>query len=156
MDYSLPVSSVHGIFQARAPGVGCHFLIQGIFPTQGSNPGLQHWRQTLYRLSHQDSPWLTIDLFLAVRDLHCCLRAFCSGEWGLLSSCGVQASHFSGFSCVQALELAGFGSCGTPARLLLGTWTLPSVHMHAQMLSHVQLFVTAWTVARQAPLSIGF
>ena len=28
-------------------GVGCHFLLQGIFPTQGSNPGLPHCRQTL-------------------------------------------------------------------------------------------------------------
>ena len=36
-------------------GVGCHLLLQGIFPTQGSNPGLSHCRQTLYRLSHQDS-----------------------------------------------------------------------------------------------------
>ena len=35
-------------------GVGCHFLLQGIFPTQGSNPGLPHWRQT--GLSHQGSP----------------------------------------------------------------------------------------------------
>ena len=31
---------------------GLHFLLQGIFPTQGSNPGLPHCRQTLYRLSH--------------------------------------------------------------------------------------------------------
>jgi len=28
-------------------GVGYHFLLQGIFPTQGSKPGLPHWRQTL-------------------------------------------------------------------------------------------------------------
>ena len=28
-------------------GVGCHFLLQGIFPTQGSNPGLPHCRETL-------------------------------------------------------------------------------------------------------------
>ena len=35
--------------------MGCHFLLQGIFPTQGSNPGLPHCRQTLYRLSHQGS-----------------------------------------------------------------------------------------------------
>ena len=28
-------------------GVGCHFLLQGIFPTQGSNPGLLYSRQTL-------------------------------------------------------------------------------------------------------------
>ena len=37
-------------------GVGCHFLLQGIFPTQGSNPGLPHCRQTLWSLSHQGSP----------------------------------------------------------------------------------------------------
>ena len=72
MDYSLPGSSVHGIFQARIlgwvaisfsrgssqpknTGVGCHFL-QGIFPTQGLNPGLLHCGQTLHRLSHQGSP----------------------------------------------------------------------------------------------------
>ena len=29
-------------------GVGCHFLLQGIFPTQGSNLGLPHCRQILY------------------------------------------------------------------------------------------------------------
>ena len=36
--------------------MGCHFLLQGIFPTQGSNSGLLHCRQILYRLSHQGSP----------------------------------------------------------------------------------------------------
>ena len=33
--------------------MGSHFLLQGIFPTQGSNPGLLNCRQTLYYLSHQ-------------------------------------------------------------------------------------------------------
>ena len=33
-----------------------HFLLQGIFPTQGLNLGLPHCRQTLYCLSHQGSP----------------------------------------------------------------------------------------------------
>ena len=37
-------------------GVGSLSLLQGIFPTQGSNPGLPHWRQILYQLSHQGSP----------------------------------------------------------------------------------------------------
>ena len=37
-------------------GVGCHFLLQGIFPTQGSSLGLSHFRQILYHLSHQGSP----------------------------------------------------------------------------------------------------
>ena len=31
-------------------------LLQGIFPTKGSNPSLLHGRQILYRLSHQGSP----------------------------------------------------------------------------------------------------
>ena len=77
----------------------CHFLLQGIFPTQGSNPGLPHRRQTLYRLSHQGS-----DLTLKV---------------GL----------------IQTPELF-----------------LPSL----SPLSHAQLFANPWTVACQAPLSLGF
>ena len=47
-------------FQGKIIGVGCHFLLQGIFPTQGSNPGLSHCRQTLYHLSHQRSPFLSL------------------------------------------------------------------------------------------------
>ena len=34
-------------------GVGCHFLLQDIFPTQGWNPGLLHCKRILYCLSHQ-------------------------------------------------------------------------------------------------------
>ena len=48
-------SSVHGI-PGKNTGVGCHALLQGIFPTQGSNLGLLHCRQILYHLSHQGSP----------------------------------------------------------------------------------------------------
>ena len=44
MDCSPPGSSVHGILQAA--GVGSHSLLQGIFPTQGSNPHLLHCRWT--------------------------------------------------------------------------------------------------------------
>ena len=36
-------------------GVGCHALLQSIFPTQGSNPGLSYCRQIFYHLSHQGS-----------------------------------------------------------------------------------------------------
>ena len=42
-------------FPGSSTGVDCHFLLQGIFPTQGLNPGLAHCTQTLYRLSHQGS-----------------------------------------------------------------------------------------------------
>ena len=37
-------------------GVGSLSLLQGIFPTQGSNPGLPHCEQILYQLSHRGSP----------------------------------------------------------------------------------------------------
>ena len=37
-------------------GVGSLSLLQGIFPTQGWNPGLPHCRWVLYQLSHQGSP----------------------------------------------------------------------------------------------------
>ena len=40
MDCSPPGSSVHGIIQGKNTGVGCHFLPQRIFPTQGSNSNL--------------------------------------------------------------------------------------------------------------------
>ena len=40
MNCSPPGFSVHGILQAKNIGVGCHSLLHGIFPTQGSNPGL--------------------------------------------------------------------------------------------------------------------
>ena len=43
-------------FPGKNTGVGCSALLQGIFPTQGSNPGLLHCRQMLYPLSHQGSP----------------------------------------------------------------------------------------------------
>ena len=52
MDRSPPGSSVHGDSPARNTEVGCHALLQGIFPTQGSNPGLQHCRWILYHRSY--------------------------------------------------------------------------------------------------------
>ena len=38
-------------------GVGSLSLLQGIFPTQGSNPGLPHCRWILYQLSHRESEY---------------------------------------------------------------------------------------------------
>ena len=55
-DCSLPGSSLHGDCSGKNTGVGCHDLLQGIFPIQGSNPGLPHCRWILYHLSHQESP----------------------------------------------------------------------------------------------------
>ena len=43
-------------FPGKNTGVGCHFLLQGIFLTQRSNPGLLHWQANSLPLSHQGSP----------------------------------------------------------------------------------------------------
>ena len=64
MDYSPPGSSIHGIFQAIVlEWVAISFL--GIFPTQGSNLGLPHCRQTLYCLNHQGSPYNSLHLLIS-------------------------------------------------------------------------------------------
>ena len=44
-------------FPGKNTGVGSHFLLQGIFLTQGSNPGLLHCRQMIYWLSYEGSPF---------------------------------------------------------------------------------------------------
>ena len=46
---------VHGDSPGKNTGVGCHALLQGIFPAHGSNSGLLHCRWILYHLSHQRS-----------------------------------------------------------------------------------------------------
>ena len=81
-------------FQGKSTGVGCHFLLQGIFPTQGSNPGLSHCRQTLYHLSHQGSrhelrlkqPWQNFQSFRTLPRMKdrstfsLCLEAQCGSD----------------------------------------------------------------------------
>ena len=52
MDCSPPGSSIHEDSPGKNTRVGCHALLQGIFPTQGLNPGLLHCRQVLYHLCH--------------------------------------------------------------------------------------------------------
>ena len=92
---------------------GCHFLLQGIFPTQGLNLGLLNCRQILYSLSHQGRH--------------------------LLSRIVVISGY--GVTILKSI----FVSCG-----------IQKVSACMCVLSCVQLFVTPWTAAHQAPLSMGF
>ena len=55
MDCSPPGSSARGDSPGKNTGLGCHALLQGIFPTQGSNPGLSCCRWILHHLSNQGS-----------------------------------------------------------------------------------------------------
>jgi len=63
MCYSLPGSSVHEIFYVRILEWVTIFLLQGIFWTWGSDPGLLcllHCMKILYPLSHEESPQVRI------------------------------------------------------------------------------------------------
>ena len=58
LDRSPPSSSVHGTFSGKNTGAGCHVLLQGIFPTQGSNLylfRLVHWQVDSWPLCHLGS-----------------------------------------------------------------------------------------------------
>ena len=65
-------SPVGLFFPGKNTGVDSHFLLQGIFPTQGSNLGLPHCRQILYHLSYQGSSLFSISdaINLASMDAH--------------------------------------------------------------------------------------
>ena len=56
MDCNPPGFSIHGDSPGNHTGMGCHALLQGIFPTQGLSPGLPHWMWILYHLNHQHLP----------------------------------------------------------------------------------------------------
>ena len=63
MASSPPGSSVQD-FPGRNTGVGCHFLFQRIFPTQGSNLGLLHCRRILHQESHKTNLYFILQAFL--------------------------------------------------------------------------------------------
>ena len=69
MDCSPPSSSVHGT--EKWSGVGCHFLLQRIFPTQGSNTLLQHQQVDYLPLGHQGRQKKKCQ-----HSLVCCLKCF--------------------------------------------------------------------------------
>ena len=100
MECSPPDYSVHGASPGRNTGVGCHALLQGIFPTQGSNPRLLHYRQFVYRLSHQEA--LTIFIWAYIFILGC---LFCSIDLVVLIT--GKAFFFFFFLLTHALCLAG-------------------------------------------------
>ena len=73
MGYIAHQAGIRGDSPGKNTGVICHVLHQGIFPTQGSNPGLLHCRWILYQLSYQGSPYFP--------DI---LTAYLNRKWNLI------------------------------------------------------------------------
>ena len=96
-DCSPPGSSVHGVSPGKNTGVDCYAFLQGIFLTQGSNPGLQHCRQILYHLSHQGSTrileWVAYTFSRGSSRPRNWTRVFCIAG-GFFTSWAIREAHF--------------------------------------------------------------
>ena len=144
----------HGLYSpwnspGQNTGVGSLSLLQGIFPTQGSNPGLPHCRQILYQLSHQGGlvviissvftyiPWSTsysyfhlgTVFFLFIRRLtgFCLCGVFIAShglslvaEKGVCSSLWCRPSRCGGVSGHTGSRVLSFSSCDP--RVLSEPW----------------------------------
>ena len=90
-------------FPGKSTGVGCHFLLQGIFPTQGSNPGLPHCGQTLYRLSHQGSHTNVVILHrMCCKESLSCVRLFAT-LW--TAACKASLSITNSWSLLKLMSI---------------------------------------------------
>ena len=68
-DCSPASSFVHGDSPGKNTRVGCHTILQEIFPTQGLNPRLLHWRKILYRANREAHFLVTCNLFITFHAL---------------------------------------------------------------------------------------
>ena len=83
-------------FPGKNTGVSCHFLFQGIFPTQRSNPHLLHWQADSLPLSHLGS---SLKLF---RPHQTGLpRISKSSPFGIMQRCWEQHPHSTEVYCLQ-------------------------------------------------------
>ena len=135
MDCSPQGFSVHGDSPGRNTGVGCHALLQGIFPTQGSQPGLPHCRQIPYCLSQQESPRIL--------------------EWVAypFSRRSSWPRHWTRVSCIAGVFFTSWATRKAPSPHYLVAHSIcpwkdciPQLLCDVvQLVSPVWLFVTQWT-----------
>ena len=168
----------HGLYNpwnypGQNTGVGSLSLLQGIFPTQGSSPGLPHCRRFLYQLSQNGS----------LRILEWVAYPFSRGStWPRNQtkvSC-IAGRFFTNWAIREALDYVKKLKSQTKIRLpriclfwlnvKISQLHTSKVNIHtldgqmltlmcllcSHLLNHVWFFETPWTVTQQAPLSMGF
>ena len=110
LDCGLPGSSVHRYSPGKKTGVGSHALLQGIFPTQGSNPGLPHCRQILLLSEPRGRPFqqevMTLTRGCAQGAMGTHARARNSPSRRIMSEFGQSSSHQSGKSVEKGVSEA--------------------------------------------------
>ena len=94
----------HGLWNSpgQNTGLGSLSLLQGIFPTQESNPGLPHCRYTLYQLSHREAPCMYVCVYIYVCVYVCVCVCVCVCLY-LCVSVSVCFSQLFAFSVCLAL-----------------------------------------------------
>ena len=115
-------------------GVGCCFLLQSIFLTQESNPGVLHYRQILYWLSYEGSPFQWI--FQSKTTLFYCSNCSRFGHWELsqIGSCAPLMCLIFLFHFVSFLIFWHCKMLQAPPVFLCSSFQFSSV----QSLSHVK------------------
>ena len=101
--------------------VGCHFLLQGIFQIQGSNPGLLHCRQILYHLSCLGSPIDSCSPWKLKSLIHVQLFAT---PWTIQSMAFYRPEHWSGYPFPSPGDLPNPGI--KPRSPVLQAYSLPA------------------------------
>ena len=96
-------------------GVGCHFLLQEIFWTQGSNPGLLHCRWILYLLNQKVKPGKAEWRFLPSQGFEeTSIRFHCLQDHCGLPGTQTQLEHLEGCYVGAAGKQKGIKSCQNP------------------------------------------
>ena len=122
--------------------MGCHALLQRIFPAQGSNLGLLHCRQTLYCLSHQGSTKSTKALFfLLLKDKLLWKRPLGQQiQWWLFAKLLLDLFSPSrgnrmnkSFVCINQLWESTENMVDLWSRFFSGTWTLRQMNSVSKM-----------------------
>ena len=118
----------HGLYSpwnspGQNTGVGSHSLLQGIFPTQGSNPGLLHCRQILYQLSHKGKYSFYLFIFGHTGSLSFLPRLSLVAVSRHCSSLWCEGFSLRWFLCCRAWALGTWASVAAACRLSsCGTW----------------------------------
>ena len=103
MDCSLPGSPVCGIHQARILEWVNHSLLHRIFLTPGSDSGLPHCRQILYRLNHQGSPYINVCLMTISVQFSCSVASDSVTPWTV--ACQASLSITNSWSLLKLMSI---------------------------------------------------
>ena len=133
-------------YPSKNTGVSCHFLLQGIFLTQGSNLHLWHWQADSWSWATWEAHLTLVYIKKKIKSSPCFAKS--------LQSCPTLCDPIDG------------SPSGSPAPRILQARTLEWVaiffskawkwKVKRKSLSRVRLLATPWTTAYQAPPSMGF